>query len=164
MNVATAARIGAYLFAVLLATAPALATTGTFRAPTVDWREPLQRAERALANDERAAAQQAWEQAYRAAVQGRSAEGLLAVGEAYLRIGEAARDRATAVAWARRAFLTALFQAREQRDAPGVAGVATAFISLGDHEVGNRGLEIATAIATERGDVEARERIVQLRR
>jgi hypothetical protein len=43
-------------------------------------------------------------------MQVRTTEGLLAVGDAYLRIGEAARDRATAVASARRLFLAALFR------------------------------------------------------
>lgn len=162
MKAAAAARIGAYLLAVLAATAPALAGHDPSRAAVADWREPLQRAEAALANGERGAAQQAWEQAYRAAMQVRTTEGLLAVGDAYLRIGEAARNRATAVASARRIFLTALFQARERRDAPGVAAAAAAFASLGDRDVADRGFEIATAVANRHGDVAARERIAEL--
>jgi hypothetical protein len=159
MNAAAAARIGAYLLAVLAATAPALAGHDASRPAGADWREPLQRAEAALANGERGAAQQAWEQAYRAAMQVRTPEGLLAVGDAYLRIGEAARGRPTAVASARRIFLTALFQARERRDAPGVAAAAAAFAALGDRDVADRGFEIATAVAHRHGDVAVRERI-----
>jgi len=162
MNGAAVARIGAYGLAVLAATALALAGNATSRAAAADWREPLQRADAALANGERAAARQAWEQAYRAAMQVRATEGLLAVGHAYLRIGEAARDRATTVASARRIFLTALFQARERRDAPGVAAAAAAFASLGDRDVADRGFEIASAIANRHGDVAARERIAAL--
>lgn len=159
MNAAAAARIGAYLLAVLVATAPALVGHDPSRAAAADWREPLQRAEAALANGEPSVAQQAWEQAYRAAMQVRTTEGLLAVGDAYLRIGEAARDRATAVASARRIFLTALFQARERRDAPAVAAVAAAFASLGDRDVADRGFEIAAVVANRQGDATARERI-----
>ena len=159
MNAAAAPRIGAYLLAVLAAAAPAVAGPHPSRGAAADWREPLQRAEVALANGERGAAQQAWEQAYRAAMQVRTTEGLLAVGDAYLRIGEGTRDRATAVASARRIFLTALFQARERRDAPGVAAAAAAFASLGDHHVADRGFEIATTVANRYGDVAAHELI-----
>jgi len=89
----------------------------------------------------------------------KATEGLLAVGHAYLRIGEAARDRSTAVSRARRIFLTALFQARERREAAAVAAAAAAFASLGDREMADRGFQIAIAVATERGDTTARARI-----
>jgi Tfp pilus assembly protein PilF len=85
-------------------------------------------------------------------------------GEAYLRIGEAVRDHSTAVASARRIFLTALLQARERRDAAAAATAAAAFASLGDREMADRGFAIAMAVATERGDTAGCERIAALQR
>jgi hypothetical protein len=162
MNTAAVVRISAYLFAVLVATVPAMALNDSSRAAATDWSEPLRRAEAALASGNPRAAEQAWEQAYRAAVQARAPEGLLAVGGAYLRIGEAARDRSTAVARARRIFLTALFQARERDNAAGVAAAAAAFATLGDRDVSERAFAVATALATRHRDAAARERIAVL--
>jgi len=162
MNLSAAARIAAYGLAMLAAAVPALARSESPRVVADSWREPLEHAAAALANDDPLTAQRAWEQAYRSAVHARATEGLLAVGHAYLRIGEAARDRSTAVARARRIFLTALFQARERREAAAVAAAAAAFASLGDREIADRGFQIAIAVATERGDTTARERIATL--
>jgi hypothetical protein len=163
MSVAAAARLATYLTAALAA---AIAVTGNHasRATTAGWREPLQTAEVALAGGNSRAAHEAWEQAYRTAMHARATDGLLAVGDVYLRIGPAVRDRSTAVASTRRIFLTALFQARERRDADAVAAAATAFASLGDGEIADRGFEIAMAVATERGDAAARDRIAALHR
>lgn len=163
MNVAAAARIVAYLLAALAASGPVLAGTDPPRIAAAGWREPLQRADAALASGDPRAAHQAWEQAYRAAIHGRATEGLLEVGHAYLRIGEVARDRSTAVAWARRIFLAALFQARERRDGPAVAAAAVAFAALGDRDLADRAFEIAIAVATRHGDAAARERIAAVR-
>jgi hypothetical protein len=162
MNTEAPVRISAYLFAVLVATVPALVLNHSSHAAATDWSEPLRRAEAALSSGNSRAAEQAWGQAYRAAVQARAPEGLLAVGGAYLRIGEAARDRSTAVARARRIFLTALFQARDRRDGAGVAAAAAAFATLGDRDVADRGFAVATALASRHGDAAARERIAVL--
>ena len=159
MNVAATTRIAACLIVVLALSATAVAGTASSRSTPTGRPELLERAEVALASGEPRAAHEAWEQAYRGAMHARSTEGLLAVGDAYLRIGEAVHDRSTAVASARRIYLMALFQARGRRDAAGVAAVAAAFSSLGDRETASRGFEIATAIATERGDTTALERI-----
>jgi hypothetical protein len=162
MNAAMTARTAAYLLAVLVATAPAAARNGSLRATPAGSRELLQRAEVALASGDRRAAHEAWEEAYRTARHARATDDLLAVGDAYLRIGEAVRDRSTAVASARHIFSTALFQARERREAAAVAAAAAAFAALGDGEMADRGFAIATAIAIERGDTAARERIAAL--
>ena len=159
MNAVATTRTAAYLIAMLALSAPVVAGTASSRGTPTGWPELLERAEVALAGGEPRAAHEAWEQACRGAMHARSTEGLLAVGDAYLRVGEAVRDRFTAVASARRIFLMALFQARGQRDAAGVAAAAAAFASLGDRETASRGFEIATAIATERGDTVALERI-----
>jgi hypothetical protein len=164
MSLAAAARIAAYPIAVLVPMAMALAGNDSSRATTAGWREPLRRAEVALASGNLSAAHEAWEQAYRTAIHARATDGLRAIGEAYLRIGEAVRDHSTAVASARRIYLTALLQARERRDATAAATAAAAFASLGDREMADRGFAIAMAVATERGDTAGYERIAALQR
>lgn len=124
----------------------------------VAWREPLSRAEIALANGELRQAEQAWEEARRAAIRWRTPHGLLEVGVAYLSIGEATRDRQTAVARARQLFLESLFQARRRRDADGIAAAAQAFASLGDCEVAERAHAIVLAMSSKRDDAPTCER------
>lgn len=127
------------------------------------WREALQRAEAALAGGDARGAEQAWDQAYRGAMRVRTPEALLDVGRAYLRIGEAAHDRRTAVPRARRMFLEAFVQARERRDGDGVAGAGEAFASLGDREIADRAFDVALALATQSRDAAAHDRIAALR-
>jgi tetratricopeptide (TPR) repeat protein len=163
VNVAPAARVGAYALACLIAVAMALAANGRAVPAKATWRDALQRAEAALAGGDVLGAQQAWQEAYRAVMGARSPEGMLDVGRAYLRIGEAARDRGAAVAQARRIYLVALFRARERRDADAVAHAGQAFAALGDREVAERAFEVAMALATQNRDAAARDRIAALR-
>ena len=125
------------------------------------WREPLQRAEVALAGGDARGAELAWHDAYRTAMRVRAPEALLDVGRAYLRIGEAAHDRQTAVGWARRLFLEAFVQARERRDSEALASTGEAFAALGDHHVALRAFD--AALATQPRDAAARNRIAELR-
>ena len=67
------------------------------------------------------------------------------------------------MARARRIYLTALFQARERRDAHAVARAGEAFAALGDHEVAERAFDVAMALAAQRRDVAAHDRIAALR-
>jgi hypothetical protein len=129
----------------------ATAQTGT-PAPRAGWREPLSRAEMALANGEMRQAEQAWEDARRAAIRSRLPHALLEVGVAYLSIGEATRDRQTAIAGARQLFLLSLFRARARRDADGIAAAGQAFASLGDCDVAERVHAVVLTMATKRGD------------
>jgi tetratricopeptide (TPR) repeat protein len=120
-----------------------IAVKVTAGAPTLSldagWREPLDRAEAALAQGQAQRAERAWEEAQRAVMHpGMPPTGLVNVGLAYLRIGEAAHDRQTAVARARQLFLRALFRARHNRDAQGLTEVSHAFALLGDCEVAER--------------------------
>jgi tetratricopeptide (TPR) repeat protein len=116
------------------------------------WREPLDRAEAALAEGQARRAELAWEEAHRAAMRASiPPNGLINVGIAYLRIGEAARDRQTAVARARQLFLRAFFRARDQRDIDGIAAVSQAFASLGDCEMSERAFAVALTMAPQRG-------------
>jgi len=133
------------------------------RAAGGGWREPLQRAEAALALGDARGAELIWQDAYRMAMRVRTPEALTDVGRAYLRIGEAAHDRQTAVARARRLFLEALVQARERRDAEALTDVGEAFASLGDHHVALRAFDAALALATQPRDAAARSRLAELR-
>jgi hypothetical protein len=160
MSPAGRARIGAYVAACLIVGASALAAGEPGRGRDTAWREALERANAALAGGDAREARRHWEEAYRVAVHTRTLEGLLAVGEASLRVGEATRGRQSAVAEARRIFLVALFQAREHRDPDGVALAGRAFAGLGDREMADRALAVALALATP--DAGARERVIAL--
>ena len=132
---------------VWLMTGETAAAQGRTPAPPSAWREPLSRAEIALANGDMRQAEQAWEEARRAAIRSRTPHGLLEVGVAYLSLGEITRDRQTAVARARQLFLDSLFRARERRDADGIAAAGQAFASLGDCQVARRAHAVAVAMA-----------------
>jgi len=111
------------------------------------WREPLSRGEAALAEGQAREAEQAWEEAQRAAMwPGMPPSGLVNVGLAYLKIGEAARDRQTAVSRARQLFLRAMFRARERRDVDGLTAVSRAFATLGDCEMSGQVFAVALRV------------------
>ena len=90
MNLAAVARIAVYVVVVLSLGALAVAGNERTRLPDTAWREPLQRIDTAVAGGDARGAMQAWEMAYRAAMRARTPEGMLEVGRAALRIGEAA--------------------------------------------------------------------------
>jgi hypothetical protein len=116
--------------------------------PEGPWRGPLARAEAALADGQPRRAEQAWEEARRAAMRATApSTGLVDVGLAYLRIGEAAHDRQTAVARARQLFLRALFRARARRDVDGMTAAGQAFARLGDCEMSGRAFAIVRTVA-----------------
>jgi tetratricopeptide (TPR) repeat protein len=159
ISTAAKARISAYVLLWLLVGAWVLTAGEHGRPRDTQWAEPLERASAALAGGDAREARRLWEQAYRAAVVARSSAALLAVGHEYLNIGEATRDRPSAVAEARRLFLAALFAARERQDAHGVALAGQAFAALGDREVADRAFDVAIALASRSRDAGARERI-----
>jgi hypothetical protein len=159
MSTAAKTRISAYVLLWLLVGAWVLTAREPGRPREAQWREPLERASAAMAGGDAREAHRHWEQAYRAAVVARSSAALLAVGHEYLTIGEATRGSQSAVAEARRIFLTALFAARERQDAHGVALAGQAFAALGDREVANRAFDVAIALASRSRDTDASERI-----
>lgn len=123
------------------------------------WITHLRRAEDALARRNVSAADMAWHDAYRAALKSRRWAGMVEVGEAYLRIGEAVRGRKVSEAKARELFLTALLRARAQGSLDGVLRTTEAFAVLGDREVVEQGLRIAQGLAAQSGDAQALERV-----
>jgi hypothetical protein len=160
MSRAGRARIGAYVTACLIAAAAQLIAGRPSLGQEITWREAVQRVEAVLAGGDLPAARRHWEEAYRMTVRARTAEGLLAVGQARLHLGEVTGGRQSAVADARRIYLSALFQARERRDADGVALAGRAFGELGDREVADRAFAVAAALATRSRDSATREPIL----
>lgn len=123
------------------------------------WSRALRRVEDALAHSGLTAAELAWHAAYAEALRSRRWEGLVEVGDAYLRIGEAAGARKPSEARARELYLAALFRARDRGSLDGVLRVAEAFGALGDREVAQQGIHIAQHLATSTRDAQARERV-----
>jgi hypothetical protein len=117
-------------------------------APEAGWREPLDRAEAALSQGEPRRAEEAWEEAQRVAMRPTiPPSGLVDVGLAYLKIGEAAHDRQIAVTRTRQILLRALFRARHQRDLDGLNAVSHAFAQLGDCEVAERAFAVVLTMS-----------------
>lgn len=112
-----------------------------------DWRRPLAEAETALAAGDVGAAVVSWREARRRALAAHTWDGLLQVGGAYRRLGEAGGFADDATATARELFLAALFRARAARSLEGVLHTADAFAELGDREVVAACLRVARALA-----------------
>ena len=99
------------------------------------WNAHLRAAERALGQNDVDGARQAWENAHLAAVESFSWEGLIATGQACLRIGRATGGRSSAEPAARRAYFAALYRACRANSFDGILCAAEAFADLGDREV-----------------------------
>ncbi len=120
---------------------------GEARAPReargAPWRTHLARVDEALARQDLSGAIRACHDAYRAALGSRRWEALVDVGDAYLRIGEAAGSRKGWEPRARESYLNALLRARQEGSVEGVLRATEAFADLGDREVAEQGLRIA---------------------
>lgn len=127
------------------------------------WARALGEVDGALARKNVSAAELAWHHAYGAALRSRRWEGLVEVGDAYLKIGRAAGRPRAWEAKARRIYLAALFRARQQGSLDGVLRTTEAFAALGDHEVVRQGLRIAERMAAESPDAGAVDRTRALR-
>lgn len=112
-------------------------------APAQDWRRPLAVASAALAAGDVGGATAPWREARRRALAAHAWEGLLEVGAAYRRLGDAGGFAHEATATARELFLAAMFRARNQRSLEGVLRAADAFAGLGDRDVVAVALRVA---------------------
>lgn len=101
----------------------------------------------------------AWHEAYSSALGSRTWEGMLAVGQAYLRIGQATGSRTAATARARRAYLAALVRARAQGAVEGTLLVAQAFADLGDRDMADQCLRVAQTLADRSKDAASVARV-----
>jgi hypothetical protein len=138
--------------------ATAAATSGK------EWKSHLAAVDRAVAAKDVSGAIRAWRDAYGAALGSRRWEPMFAVGQAALRIGQAAGARAGFDDKASQCYLTALFRARQQNSTDGALLIAEAFADLGDLEVANRAARMAERLAQRaRDDRQAPERVAALR-
>lgn len=111
------------------------------------WLSPLRDMDEALARGDLAVATAARHKAHLAALANRRWEGFFAVGDATFRLGEATQNRRAMEAAARRAYLSALFRARNARSLDGVLQVTEVFARLGDRDVVLQGIRVARDLA-----------------
>ncbi|MFQ5881845.1 MAG: hypothetical protein ACE5I9_05165 [Candidatus Methylomirabilales bacterium] len=111
------------------------------------WTTHIRRVHEALAEKDISGAEWAWHYAYVAALRSRSWEDMVEVGDAALRIGEAAGFRQGSADRARQSYLVALIRARFQESLDGVLRTAQAFAALGDREAVDQSLQIAKGLA-----------------
>src|SRR5574341_426666 len=123
------------------------------------WTVHIRRSDEALRQQDTKTAQQHWHEAYRAARGRLNWEGMLDVGDAYLRIGEVTGDRESAKGKARSLYMAALLRARSQGCLDGVLRAGEAFADLGDHEVAGEAIRIAEGLAGEGNDPYASARV-----
>jgi hypothetical protein len=126
------------------------------------WALSIAAADAALARRDVNAAVQARHDAYSAALASRRWQGMVAVGDLILRIGDARSTSATAPAQARQAYLIALFRARAEGSVEGVMRTAEAFAALGDREVAENSVVIARTLRGEQAPVSSSARLGEL--
>jgi hypothetical protein len=95
--------------------------------------------------------------AYGAALESRSWESMIAVGDAFMVIGRAPGNAAGARLNARQAYLTALIRARRSRSVEGALRAAEAFRGLPDQDVVDQCLHVAALLAA--GDEQAEQHV-----
>lgn len=128
------------------------------------WAGPIQKVNDALAQEKVSAAEQAWLDAFAAALKSGRWEAMVDAGDAYLRLGAPAGiPRASAEAKAQRIYLAALFRARQQSSLDGVLRTAEALAALGDREGVEQSVRIAEALAAQGRDAQATNRVRALR-
>jgi len=113
----------------LLATAVALPMipSASAESTSTDWAAQLRAMDEALARGDVPGAHASWREAYVAAHVGRGWPGMLAVGDAALRLGRATGETALYEGRARRVYLTALLRARRDASLDGVLAAGEAF-------------------------------------
>ena len=116
-------------------------------------RAHIGRIDQALARHDVSAAVGAWHDAYGAALASRGWEGMLAVGDAFLRIGAEAGTVSGSRANARQAYLNALIRAHRDGSREGLRRTAAAFEALGDHAVATHCLRVADELTANRKGV-----------
>ncbi len=122
------------------------------------WTAPIERLDDALATKDISAAVIAWRDAYSAALGSRQWEGMIAVGDAALRMGDVEGSRLTAESTAGQSYLSALFRARRQGSLDGALRTAEAFAALGDRVGVPQALSIAEELSARDPEWPARVR------
>ena len=125
------------------------------------WTTHLRVVETELARGHVDVAVRVWHDAYGAALESRSWESMIAVGDAFMRIGHAAGTPGGARMNARDAYLIALIRARRHRSVDGALRSAEAFRELGDRAIVEQCLHVAAQLAAE--DDHAQQRVREAR-
>lgn len=125
------------------------------------WRAHLDAVEKELEHGHVDVAVRVWHDAYGAALESRSWEGMIAVGDAFMAIGRASGTPRGARMNAREAYLTALIRARRDRSVDGALRSAEAFRELDEAAVAEQCLHIAGQLAA--GDEQAQHRVREAR-
>jgi hypothetical protein len=128
------------------------------------WSPRVDAVNEALAKRDVRRALAVWREAHAAARAAQDWEGMLAVGDAYLRIGEAADFRRAFVPGARHQYLGALLRARDTRSVEGVLSAAEAFAGLGDVVVVRQALGIAEPLIGPEPNARVLQRLATLSR
>ncbi len=123
--------------------------------PTDAWTSALRRADEALGRKEFSTALKAANDAYGAALSAQRWEGLVAVGDAYRRLGEATGLRQSFDAKAREVYLKALSRSRQQASVEGVLRTAEGFVALGDTATVVQCVQVAGRLAGRDPDAQA---------
>ena len=131
--------------------------------PGTPWVAHTRAVDEALARKDLSMAIRSWHDAYGAALGSRRWEGMVEVGDAYLRIGETAGLRKPWEPKAQEIYLNAFSRAHLQGALDGVLRVAEAFAGLGDHEVAEQCLRVASRLAVQGRDPQAHERVREFR-
>jgi hypothetical protein len=125
------------------------------------WAAHLRVVETELAGGHIDVAVRVWHDAYGAALESRRWESMIAVGDAFMRIGHAAGMPGGARMNARDAYLIALIRARRSGSVDGALRSAEAFQELGDRVIVEQCLYIAAQLAA--GDDRAQQRVREVR-
>ena len=125
------------------------------------WRAHLDVIEKELERGHVDVAVRVWHDAYGAALESRSWESMIAVGDAFMAIGRASGTPGGARMNARHAYLTALIRARRDRSVDGALRSAEAFRDLDDRAIVEQCLHIAAQLAA--GDEQAQQRVGEAR-
>ena len=125
------------------------------------WKTHLHVVETELASGHVDVAVRAWHDAYGAALESRGWESMIAVGDAFMKIGHAAGTPNGARMNAREAYLTALIRARRNHSVDGALQSAEAFREIGDRAIVEQCLHVAAQLAA--GDDHAQQKVRQAR-
>ncbi|HUP36294.1 MAG TPA: hypothetical protein VNC82_12740 [Candidatus Limnocylindria bacterium] len=117
------------------------------------WRAHVEPIDQALARHDVSAAVGAGHDAYGAALASGGWEGMLTVGDAFLRIGTEAGTVSGSRSNPRQAYLNALVRAPRDGSIEGMRRTAAAFAALGDHAVATLCLRAAAELAANRKGV-----------
>lgn len=127
------------------------------------WVPLLRRVDAAVATGDDTAAERAWHEACSVALRAKTWQALLAVGDAYRRIGDAPWSDVAADALVSQIYKSGLLSAVRDRSMEGVLRLAERLTALGDEASADEALAVAARLVDEMQDVAARKRLDAIR-